>query len=1263
MKGKASLCLLLMCLILSTPLFANKQTIYPQITSEQVNLKTDLQKKIQEFNLFRIDSKQLYETLQNPNYPDYLILHLDDFGSFTWHLYQNDLISETASQKKQLQPNVYRSTAKTYQGFVLKNEGGKIRLTVNENFIYGFWEIGDQTYYIEPVEDQEDIYIVYEKNAVKETPFACYQKDLIHQNIQQQTASLKDFEIGTADCKITQIVGAADYEMYQSVGADTDDVINYFTGGLNNAEANYEMYNIQFDLSDLFVIVTSGPNDHPWPTGNSDDSVINVDDLLDDFRDWAQSSLSIEHDIAILLTGLNVDSGFPDYNPAGTGRAFIGSVCENNRYTVVENFYLGNAAFTRVLMAHEIGHNFGAFHNEPPTGDIMDAVLSNTNTWSSNSFNSIVDHIESRTCLASCACLHIADITTNLCVDEDYEVIITIEHLSDIGDDFNLIIDGVNYPQTFEESPQIITFIQDQDFGTSNIEVSVFDPDDNSGLCSDVTTYDAPRPNETFECIDVENGVFLTDWKIINPDGLATLEPHALGTCASNGDNVLRYNTTAFFLFDNSTTDILESFAFDLSDYNSATLSFDVAYKQSLFGNLNTILDVQISDDCGDNFTSVFGGGKTGAELATVGTLQDTVYWEPNSCNQWRNEVIDLDDFVGENRVVIRFELSTDELFGTDYYSFGPALFLDNICFSGQLDCAPPQPEIEVISQNICGSDPAILEASNIPSGFSQYTYQWYKDNDILIGENDQELATFTTGNYSVVLIDEDTFCPSPASASITIGGPIPVESVPYCVDVETGNLPFQWTINNADGVTTFDVVDADCSSNDDYIIRYDSYFNYIGLAGTTDAFTTEAFDLTNYTDAELEFDLAYKQTYVNRSTILEVAVSDDCGTSFSTLYSKTEADLATVSGFETDEAWEPTSCSEWRTESIDLGGYTGSKVLIRFTVIIPEEWGQNLYLDNICISGTGCNETTWYRDNDDDNFGDANDSIEDCEQPNGYVANADDCDDDDAAINPAMSEICGNNEDDDCDSLTDCEEAICEEDESCIEGFQLNTKIFLEGNYNSSTGSMNNALQESELIPLEQPYNVSPWNYTGNEGVTNANDFPNNTVDWVLVEMRLGTPASTGDPGTNAVEIQAAFLLTNGEIVNTDGEPLIFEDLSAGEDYYLLIRHRNHLDVLSADAIEAENEMSYDFTTGITQAFGNLQQVEADDGTALLHVGDYEPDGVIQNSDNDVWEEDPAILDTYNLTDGTLDGVVQLTDQDAWFPNKAKIGTLEIRF
>jgi len=65
----------------------------------------------------------------------------------------------------------------------------------------------------------------------------------------------------------------------------------------------------------------------------------------------------------------------------------------------------------------------------------------------------------------------------------------------------------------------------------------------------------------------------------------------------------------------------------------------------------------------------------------------------------------------------------------------------------------------------------------------------------------------------------------------------------------------------------------------------------------------------------------------------------------------------------------------------------------------------------------------TWYADSDGDGFGDAAASAAACAQPSGYVADATDCDDTSAAVNPAATELC-NGIDDDCDAILDEDDA-----------------------------------------------------------------------------------------------------------------------------------------------------------------------------------------------------------------------------------------------
>lgn len=61
----------------------------------------------------------------------------------------------------------------------------------------------------------------------------------------------------------------------------------------------------------------------------------------------------------------------------------------------------------------------------------------------------------------------------------------------------------------------------------------------------------------------------------------------------------------------------------------------------------------------------------------------------------------------------------------------------------------------------------------------------------------------------------------------------------------------------------------------------------------------------------------------------------------------------------------------------------------------------------------------TWYRDSDNDGFGDSASTFVACTQPQGYVGNAADCDDKDAKVFPKAVELC-DGKDNDCNGKTD---------------------------------------------------------------------------------------------------------------------------------------------------------------------------------------------------------------------------------------------------
>ncbi|GJM34053.1 MAG: hypothetical protein DHS20C18_30540 [Saprospiraceae bacterium] len=110
--------------------------------------------------------------------------------------------------------------------------------------------------------------------------------------------------------------------------------------------------------------------------------------------------------------------------------------------------------------------------------------------------------------------------------------------------------------------------------------------------------------------------------------------------------------------------------------------------------------------------------------------------------------------------------------------------------------------------------------------------------------------------------------------------------------------------------------------------------------------------------------------------------------------------------------------------------------------------------IDNDCNNAIddGLTEYTYYRDQDNDDFGDADNSLSSCQiiAPTGYVANNLDCDDNNEAINPVASEI--------CDGI----------DNDCAGGIDdgLTIYVYYLDQDNDSFGNINISLETCEDVP-----------------------------------------------------------------------------------------------------------------------------------------------------------------------------------------------------
>lgn len=217
-----------------------------------------------------------------------------------------------------------------------------------------------------------------------------------------------------------------------------------------------------------------------------------------------------------------------------------------------------------------------------------------------------------------------------------------------------------------------------------------------------------------------------------------------------------------------------------------------------------------------------------------------------------------------------------------------------------------------------------------------------------------------------------------------------------------------------------------------------------------------------------------------------------------------------------------------------------------------------------------------------------------------------------------------------------------------------LDIKVFLEGAYDVSSGEMTTHLT-SEL-PLEQPYDRPPWEYLGAEIVDGSSNILSTVTDWVLIELRDATDNMV------IVDQAAGLLLSNGTVVGMDEQPGIsFPNALAGTPYYVVVRHRNHLAVISANQVVLPG--AYDFTTAATQVLGMEQQVEVNPNVFALVAGDFDSDGVLTVTDFNLYQTQTALINVYVDGDADLNGNVTVTDFNLYQPNSSKIGVIEIRY
>lgn len=209
-----------------------------------------------------------------------------------------------------------------------------------------------------------------------------------------------------------------------------------------------------------------------------------------------------------------------------------------------------------------------------------------------------------------------------------------------------------------------------------------------------------------------------------------------------------------------------------------------------------------------------------------------------------------------------------------------------------------------------------------------------------------------------------------------------------------------------------------------------------------------------------------------------------------------------------------------------------------------------------------------------------------------------------------------------------------------------LSARVLLEGPYRDGTMAFD--LRTLNLIDSIAP-NIAPYNLDSNRLFEKVRIIPDSIVDWATVEIR-----SQLSGGTRV--FRNCFIRSDGMLVDLDGKSAVTLPISQPGDYYIVVRHRNHLAVMTSAPVTLKQKTTNQ--TGLQTVdlsnenivLGGVDALKAiarrPDNSIIygMPAGDYNTNGVIDNLDYDriwVWRD----YEGYWNEDTDLNGIVTTKD------------------
>ncbi|MFZ4545390.1 MAG: T9SS C-terminal target domain-containing protein [Saprospiraceae bacterium] len=162
-----------------------------------------------------------------------------------------------------------------------------------------------------------------------------------------------------------------------------------------------------------------------------------------------------------------------------------------------------------------------------------------------------------------------------------------------------------------------------------------------------------------------------------------------------------------------------------------------------------------------------------------------------------------------------------------------------------------------------------------------------------------------------------------------------------------------------------------------------------------------------------------------------------------------------------------------------------------------------------------------------------------------------------------------------------------------------------------------------------------------------------NAIVDWVFIELRNGVSGATSVSYTKAALLQA-----DGDVVDADGVSAVKFDAAPAGNYYIAVRHRNHLGFRTANQYALSGAVTtLDFSNNTIPLFGLTPL-----GLSNTMIGGAaNADGSIDALDSLFWETQNGLFDDYTKNaDYNIDGSVDALDSILWETNNGKFQELD---